>query len=78
MAAPKGNRFALRRGTGKASTKKHLVSVTDEEHARHHELADALGKTLAELVRELLAAKADQVLGLQRSSKRPPKKPRAG
>ena len=79
MAAPKGNRFAVRPGKGKASTKRHLVSVTDEEHARHHELADALNKTLSDVVRELLDEKASQVLGPKkrdggRTSRRPTSK----
>ena len=36
--------------------------MTLAEHARHHELAAALGKKLAALVRELLDERADQVL----------------
>ncbi|MEY4548402.1 MAG: hypothetical protein RL685_4597 [Pseudomonadota bacterium] len=71
MTAAKGNRYALRPGKSGASTKRHVVPVTEEEHARHKELAAVLVKTVAELIRELLDAKADEVLG---ASKRPTKR----
>lgn len=62
MTAAKGNKYNLRPGTAARSSKRHVIPVTDEEHARHHELALALGKKLAELVRQLLDERADQVL----------------
>lgn len=63
MAAPKGNRYNVRPGATGRSTKRHVIPVTEEEHARHHELARVQGRKLADLVRELLDARAAEVLG---------------
>lgn len=63
MTAPKGNKFALRPGATASSKKRHVIPVTEEEHAAHHELARARGKKLADLVRELLNAAVAAELG---------------
>lgn len=63
MPAAKGNQYALRPGATGRSRKRHVVPVTDAEHARHHELARALGQRLADVVRGLLDARAAEVLG---------------
>jgi hypothetical protein len=76
MPAAKGNQYALRSGATGRSTKRHVVPVTEAEHARHHELAHALGdRKLADVIRELLNARADEVLGGPRPERRKARKP---
>ena len=70
MPAAKGNQHALRPGAAGRSTKRHVILVTDAEHARHRELAKALGRRLADVARELLDAKADEVLGAPRKARK--------
>lgn len=73
MTAAKGNRYGLRPGQSEPSTKRHLISVTETEHAEHRALAEYLGTTVADLFRQLMREKRESVTA---EGKRVPKKPR--
>lgn len=73
MTAAKGNRYALRPGKTAASTKRHIILATEEEHAEHHALATELGMKFSDLVRQLLREKRAELDAKKRASKRPRK-----